>query len=658
DWALGRERYWGTPLPIWVCEATGHMEAVANYDELLAKPGVAGTEAWETAKAANPELPDDLRIHKPYIDQITYDSPKQLGARMRRVSEVIDCWFDSGAMPFAQWGYPNKPGSAEQFEEQFPADFISEALDQTRGWFYSLMAISTLLFGEQGGEASEETPTVYFPHPFRNCIVLGLMLGEDGQKMSKSKRNYREPNEIFDRYGADALRWYLFSNQPPWTSIRYSEQAIKECIPEFLLRLWNCYSFFVIYANIDGFDPAGTLKGKVDQLTPEAMAGAADYRPVRERAEIDRWILSELYRTAGAVTQMMDSYDNFGACESLNQFVDALSNWYVRSCRDRFWAGEMTQDKSDAYWTLYECLVTTAKLIAPFVPFLAEELWQKLVVAPFGSRAMESVHLCDYPGGRPAVIDETLSQQMALAREIVSLGRSARMSAKLKVRQPLSRVEIILADKRYQAWLERHESLVCDELNVKAAEISDEPEKYIDYTVLPEMKRLGPKLGKRLPALRKALAGADGGKLLAEMEAEGRITVELPDGPVELDREEIQIRLQAKEGWTAAQGKQCVVVLATELTDELIAEGYARELVRAVQDRRKEIGCEYTDRIAVGLATDAEELRQAAERFADYIKGETLAVALGFEPIAGVEPVHLEIAGFKADLYVKIVAIK
>ena len=573
---------------------------------------------------------------------------------MRRVTEVIDCWFDSGAMPFAQWGYPAKEGSHEQFASQFPADFISEALDQTRGWFYSQMAISTLLFGENGQEPSDDTRAVDFPHPFRNCIVLGLMLGEDGQKMSKSKRNYREPREIFDRFGADALRWYLFANQPPWTSIRYSEQAIKECIPEFLLRLWNCYSFFVIYANIDGFDPAGALSGEAGQLTPDVLTAAEGYRPIADRAEIDRWILSELHRTAGSVTEAMDAYDNYGACARLNEFVDALSNWYVRSCRDRFWAGEMTQDKADAYWTLYECLATTCKLIAPFTPFLAEELWQNLVVEPLGDRVAESVHLCDFPQPDAAVVDETLSERMALAREIVSLGRSARMGAKLKVRQPLARVETILVDDAHREWLEQHETLICDELNVKQAAIAEDPDQYITYTVLPNMKRLGPRLGRGLPALRKILAASDGGKLLAELEAKGELVFELPTGRATLDKNDIQIRLQAKEGWSAAQGKQCVVVLATELTDELIAEGHARELVRAIQDRRKDIDCEYTDRIAVGMVTDSEELRSAAEQFKDYIQGETLSSQFGFEPVAGAEPVELEPAGFGLTLYVKV----
>ena len=661
DWALSRERYWGTPLPIWRCEETGHLEAVASYAELLAKPGVTGTEVWDEAKQKNPDLCDDLKIHKPYIDAVTYDSPKQPGARMRRVTEVIDCWFDSGAMPFAQWGYPAAEGSKEKFKNNFPADFISEAIDQTRGWFYSQMAISTLLFGDGESEETEaqraaaDIPTTEYPHPFKNCIVLGLMLGEDGTKMSKSKRNYREPREIFDKYGADALRWYLYANQPPWTSIRYNEQSIKECIPEFLLRLWNCYSFFVIYANIDGFDPSKGFEGSVGQMTPEMLSKLEGYRPISQRPEIDRWVISELNRTAAAVTAAMDVYDNYGACSRLTEFVDALSNWYVRSCRDRFWSGEMTEDKSDAYWTLYECLLTTSKLIAPFTPFLAEELWQNLAVATFDRDVIESVHLCDFPAGDPAVIDEALSEQMSLAREIVSLGRSARMLAKLKVRQPLAKVEMILADDTHTEWLQKHESLICDELNVKSAEIAKDPDQYISYTVMPDLKKLGPKLGKQLPIVRKTLMEADGGKLLAGLEADGVINLDLPDGSVvELSGDDIQIRLQAKEGWTAAQGKQSVVVLSTELTDDLIAEGYARELVRAIQDRRKEIGCEYTDRIEVALVTESTELAAAADQFSDYITGETLTKAWTAEPLGGADPVELKIAGFEVKLYVRI----
>ena len=661
DWALSRERYWGTPLPIWVCEETGHMEAVAGYEELLAKPGVRGTEVWASAKKANPKLADDLKVHKPYIDAVTYDSPKAPGKRMRRVPEVIDCWFDSGAMPFAQWGYPAKEGSSTNFSEQFPADFISEALDQTRGWFYSLLAISTLLFSPDGDESASDEPAAdraadrpptTFPHPYRNCVVLGLMLGEDGGKMSKSKRNYREPQEIFDRYGADALRWYLFANQPPWTSIRYSERSIKESIPEFLLRLWNVYSFFVIYANIDGFNPAASIPGDAGQLTAGVLAGAEGYRPIAERGELDRWIISELNRTTAAVTERMDAYDNYTACGRITEFVDALSNWYVRRSRDRFWSGDQSADKLDGYWTLYECLLDTCKLIAPFVPFLAETLWSNLAVEAFSGRAAESVHLCDYPIARADAVDETLSVRMAQVREIVSLGRSARMGAKLKVRQPLSLVEVVLADAAHQAWLEEHAGLIADELNVKRVEFTQGAEQYIGYTVLPDLKRLGPRLGKRLPALRKLLAEADGGKLLAQLETDNRITLELPDGPVSLDSDDIQVRMQAKEGWAAAQGRFAVVVLATELTGELLAEGLAREIVHAVQTRRREIGCEFTDRIEVGLVTESSDLQEAAEQFRDYIMGETLAVELGLAPLADTLPAELKLAGHPIALYV------
>jgi len=690
DWALSRERYWGTPLPIWVCEKTGYTEAVASYDELLAKPGVRGTEVWKKAKKARPQLADDLRVHKPYIDAITYDSPKAPGKRMRRVPEVIDCWFDSGAMPFAQWGYPLQEGSAERFREQFPADFISEALDQTRGWFYSLLAISTLLFSEEGpaeqtggnppspqpspkgrgseddsrpspacgreaeGEGAMSRP---YPHPYRNCVVLGLMLGEDGGKMSKQKRNYREPQEIFDRYGADALRWYFFSNQAPWTSIRYSERAIKESVPEFLLRLWNVYSFFIIYANIDGFDPAAEIKGDPGQLGPEALAAAESYRQPALRSELDRWILSELGRATLAVTERMDAYDNYAACGHLSEFVDAMSNWYVRRSRDRFWSGLLLKesaDKNDAYWTLYECLLETCKLIAPFVPFLAEAMWRNLAAEAFSGRAVESVHLCDYPLPSPDVIDQQLSEQMALVRQIVSLGRSARMNARLKVRQPLARVEVVLADNAHQEWLEEHAALIREELNVKQVEFIQRAEQYVEYTVLPDLKRLGPRLGKRLPAVRKLLAEAEGAQLLVELEAQGSVTLKLGGGPVTLDNEDVQVRMQAKEGWAAAQGSSCVVILSTELTEELVAEGLARDLVHAVQGRRKDVGCQYTDRIVVGVVTDAAELKSAAEAFADYLRSETLAVELVFRAVPGAEPAELTLAGRPATLYVKV----
>ncbi len=717
DWALSRERYWGTPLPIWVCEKSGCAEAVASYEELLAKPGVSGTEVWEEAKRQNPNLPEHLKVHKPYIDAITYDSPKAPGARMRRVSDVIDCWFDSGAMPFAQWGYPHVCGSEEAFWEQFPADFISEAIDQTRGWFYSLLAISTLLFGNRpeavsgaparssnvsqttspslrkkkpssvlgrsGSEASAGSTTrpVPYPHPYRNCIVLGLMLAEwwesaDGKrrflseteaqqacgqgyvhkvgKMSKQLRNYRTPEEIFDRYGADALRWYFFGNQAPWTSIVYSERTIKESIPEFLLRLWNVYSFFVIYANIDGFDPAEALGKAGGQLGPDVLAQARSYCPVCQRAELDRWILSELHRTTQAVVSAMDAYDNYTACQHLSELLDGLSNWYVRLSRDRFWSAQWTAEKTDAYWTLYECLVTLSKLIAPFVPFVAEAMWQNLARAAFAGQTVESVHLCDYPQPVAEVIDELLSARMALAREIVSLGRNARMSAKRKVRQPLARVEIVLADPTHRSWLQQHADLIAKELNVHQVELITQAEQYIRYTVLPDLKRLGPRLGRRLPLVREKLSQTDPMDLLHQLQTVGSITLELADGPVTLNTEDIQVRLESKPGWTAAQGRACVVVLSTELTPELVAEGLAREVVHAIQNRRKELQCEYTDRIRVAVLTDSEELRSAIQAHRDYIMQETLAVQLTDSPLPGANPAEVRLSGHPATIYLEI----
>jgi isoleucyl-tRNA synthetase len=696
DWALSRERYWGTPLPIWKCSETGKMEAVASYDELLAKPGVRGTEYWDQAKAARPELPDDLRVHKPYIDYVEYDSPFAKGARMHRVSEVIDCWYDSGAMPFAQWGYPHAKGSETRFQSQFPADFISEALDQTRGWFYSLLAISTLMFSEKtpvpgsaGGSHQDKLEAAY-PHPYRNCIVLGLMLGEDGNKMSKSKRNYREPNEIFDKYGADALRWYFFANQPPWTSIRYSEQAIKDSIPEFLLRLWNVYSFFVIYANIDGFDPgegfrvqgSGFSEGESASLAACVFASSPTYRPVKDRSELDRWILSELNRTAAVVVERMDAYDNFGACGQITEFVDALSNWYVRRSRDRFWAADKRAvEKLDAYWTLYECLVTTAKIVAPFVPFLAETLWQNLagvfekgtgsepqprrsgklesreVPVPFlnSGAVAESVHLCDFPTGDLTVVDETLSARMNLVREISSLGRNARGAASLKVRQPLAKVEVVLADTTHEKWLEEHADLIAEELNVKSVEFTTHGEQYIEYSVVPNFKRLGPRLGKNMPAAKQLLAEVDAAKLLGELKSTGKAALKFPDGSsIELDNDDVEVRLQAKPGWAAAQGKGCVVVLATELTPELIAEGLARDVVRLIQDQRKDMGCQYTDRIKVGLVTKSPTLIGAIENHYDYIAKETLATDIVDEPLAKITPTVATVGGDELTLYVQV----
>ncbi|MEC9092914.1 MAG: class I tRNA ligase family protein, partial [Planctomycetota bacterium] len=672
DWALSRERYWGTPLPIWVCQETGKMEAIGSYEELTSKPGATGQQVWEKTKAANPDLPEDLKVHKPYIDEITYDSPFAEGSRMQRVPEVIDCWYDSGAMPFAQWGYPHQ--NTEAFREQFPADFISEAIDQTRGWFYSLLAISTLLFAEEDSDSqSGENENREFPHPYRTCIVLGLMLSEwweekanqikEGErpelfmieedasknlgqgnydhhvgKMSKSKRNYSEPGAIFDVYGADALRWYFFANQPPWTSIRYSEQQIRDSIPEFILRLWNVYGFFVNYAIPDGFDPGQMLPNGTMEITGDSQAnveefsGATGFQPIEQRSQLDRWIISELNRCTEAVVQNMDGYDNYNACQRLNEFVDGLSNWYVRRSRERFWSKDKTsQDKYDAYWTLYECLLSTCKLIAPFTPFIADAMWQNLTRG-LGGKVLPSVHLCDYPTATQKHIDSDLSSQMKVLREIASLGRSARMTEKLKVRQPLPGVEVILSDDRHQSWLEDNVDILKEELNVKSIHFTQDAEQYITYQIQPNFKRLGQRVRQLMPKVKATLAEADGGNLLKQLETDGVVRLEFDSETIELDNEDIQVRLQAKQGWAAAQGETSVVVLSTDLTDELIREGYARDIVRFIQDLRKEAQLEFNDQIELSLVTTETPLKQAIEENNHFIKTEVQAVSL--EPTA------------------------
>jgi isoleucyl-tRNA synthetase len=668
DWALSRERYWGTPLPIWVCDQTGQMEAIASYAELLAKPGVRGTEIWAQAKQKFPDLAEDLKVHKPYIDHVTYDSPYQAGGRMRRVSEVIDCWYDSGAMPFAQWGYPH--ANRDSFERQFPANFISEALDQTRGWFYSLLAISTLTF-----------PDRPFPHPFENCIVLGLMLAEwwEGKdkkiylseedaaaasgpnsttkrvgKMSKQLRNYRSPQEIFDTYGADALRWYFFANQPPWTSVIYSERTIKESIPEFLLRLWNVYSFFVVYGNIDRFDPAAEISGSAGSLDREILSRGRSFRPVAQREELDRWILSELDATAAAVIERMDAYDNFAACQKISAFVEGLSNWYVRRSRDRFWSNDPAcREKLDAYWTLYECLVTTAKMIAPFVPFVSEAIWRNLA-GVFGDRATESVHWCEFPQGSSGQTDSVLLRRMGLLREIASLGRSARSEAKLRVRQPLKSVTVILNDAADRAWLEEHGEILRSELKVLRVDYASNAAAYVTYKVQPNFKLVGPRVGRLMPQVKEALSKSDGGQMLDELNRTGKVALAVGEQTVELSGEEIQVLLQAKPGRAAAQGPHCVAVLDTELTPQLIRQGMANDAIRLVQDLRKERNLQYTDRIRLALVTKDAELMTAISENAERIQSETLATRLDDQPQADVDPAPREVSGRPLTIFLSV----
>ncbi|MCL2744885.1 MAG: isoleucine--tRNA ligase, partial [Planctomycetaceae bacterium] len=685
DWALSRERYWGTPLPIWVCEKTGKAEAVESYSELLAKQDVQGTEVWDEAKKADPDLNEHLIIHKPYIDAITYASPFAEGARMRRVPEVIDCWFDSGAMPFAQWGYPCTEGSYEEFRQSFPADFISEAIDQTRGWFYSLLAIGTMMaygvFIQSDGSLKKvemhgvELHPHPFPLPFKNCIVLGLMLGEDGQKMSKSKRNYREPTEIFDKYGADALRWYFYANQAPWTAIRYSEAAIRDSMPEFMLRLQNVISFYEVYRKIDGFNPLELVNQDVlredgGQMSPSCLASAAKsarpYRPIKNRCELDRWILSELNKTVKIVCEKMDAFDHFTAAGEILAFTDSLSNWYVRRSRDRFWSSaddpseEKVQSKCDAYWTLYECLITITKLIAPFVPFLAENFWQRLVDIENGG--LESVHLADYPTPDENLFNEKQSKEMQLIRTIVSLGRAARSNAQIKVRQPLAGVKVMFSsDETANIFLKSDVAastqIILDELNIKDMKVLEDRadfDQYVSFAVLPDFKKLGKRLGKQMPEVKKELDGADASLLLAQLDKDGKIVLPLDSGSVELTADEIQIRLQAKDGWAAAQGASCVVVIATELTEELLDEGRAREIIRLIQDKRKDMNCDYTDRILVGIETKSQLLVKSLEKYKEYIKGETLADNMREEAVAENQT-ELSVDGEPLMLSVRVV---
>ncbi len=574
DWALSRERYWGTPLPIWRCP-NGHDTAIASLTELSER-------AERDVTSIDP--------HRPAIDDVSIPCPA-CASPSKRVPEVIDTWYDSGAMPFAQWGYhPDLGRGLDRFAERFPADFISEAIDQTRGWFYTLMAEGVLHFDAQC---------------YRNVVCLGHIVDEDGRKMSKSVGNVIDPWDVLNRQGADALRWYLLTNGSPWAARRVGMEILDETVRQFMLTLWNVYAFFVTYANASGFDP--------------------DTPPAAERPLLDRWILSQLADTVAHAREGLERYDATTAGRRIARFVDDLSNWYVRRARRRFWdpSGRSDADAARAFATLHACLVTLAQLLAPFTPFVAEELWRNLAAGRGGRPA--SVHLSDYPSRVTDAADPLLDEAMAAARSIVELGRRVRTDAKVRVRQPL--LEAVVHYPGDRESLRPLLDLVADELNVKRVEFAESAERFGRWRAKPNFKTLGPRLGSGVQRVASALA-ADDGTLASRLAAGDRVSVPVDGADVALGPEDVELAQQTTEGWGVATDGGITVALELELTDDLRLEGLARELVRAVQDARKAAGLDVVDRIALGIETGGRA-RDALDAFASYVAGETLAVEFG-----------------------------
>ncbi len=542
DWGLSRERYWGTPLPIWECKC-GHKHAIGSIAEL---------------KEMSDNCPDDIELHKPYIDAVELNCPK-CGGKMHRVSEVIDCWFDSGSMPFAQWHYPFE--NKEIFDENYPADFISEAIDQTRGWFYTLMAISTLIFDKS---------------PYKNVIVLGHVQDREGRKMSKHLGNVVDPWSVLDNQGADAVRWYFYANSAPWLPNRFDDKAVNEYQRKFMGTLWNTYAFFVLYANIDNFDPT-KYKLEYDKLAP-----------------MDKWVLSRLNTLVKFVDKSLDSYKITESARAMADFVDELSNWYVRRSRERFWGKDMPQDKVNAYMTLYTVLVTMAKLSAPFTPFMAENMYQNLV-RNVDKNTPESVHLCDFPEADVSMIDDKLEVNMELVLSAVVAGRAARNTANIKNRQPIGNM-YIQAEKHLD---EEYYDIILDELNVKHLEFVDDASKFTSYSFKPQLRTLGRRYGKLVPAIGEYLRNGDGNALMNELKTNGVIKFTVEGTDIELGEEDVLTETAQAEGYVAESDKSTTVVLCTELSPELIEEGFVRELVSKIQTMRKEADFEVLDRIKV-----------------------------------------------------------
>ena len=567
DWGISRNRYWGTPLNVWECSC-GHQHSIGSIAEL---------------KSMSDNCPEDIELHRPYIDAVTIKCP-ECGGEMKRVPEVIDCWFDSGSMPFAQWHYPFE--NKEIFDERYPADFISEAVDQTRGWFYSLLAISTLLFDNAS---------------YKNVIVLGHVQDKDGKKMSKSKGNAVDPMDALRKHGADAIRWYFYENSAPWLPNRFHDDAVQEGQRKFMGTLWNTYAFYVLYANIDNFD-ATKYELEYDKLSV-----------------MDKWLLSRLNTLIKAVDNNLANYKVTETAKVLQDFVDELSNWYVRRSRERFWGKDMNQDKINAYMTLYTALTTVVKLAAPMVPFITESIYRNLVCS-VDDKAPISVHLCDFPVANEAFIDTELEAEMELVLEIVVLGRAARNASNIKNRQPIGNM-YVKADRQLDDFFKE---IVASELNLKAVSFKDDMEEYLSYSFKPQFKVLGPKVGKQIGEVKAALAGINGHAAKAELESTGKLKLTLKSGEVELLPEDVDITMSQTEGFATQRYGNVTIALETTLSQELIEEGSVREIISKLQTMRKENGFQVVDHITV-YAAGNDKLVDIMSRNEDFLKKVVLA---------------------------------